>query len=353
MAGTPSFEAAPANAGPALSINYTTTNALALLVGAPRGTERLVEVKQAARDAHTRLVPHAEIQAAVTEMHESGNRLLRLTGRRTEGNFELPEHDGRVIEAQRLLGEAEAEVARLQRLDAERSPAYAVASRLARRAETEISDKPPGTTWQDHIELVLPKGDLSEHIQRQRSVISAKKLEIERAARTTTTREHAKRHAREQLDAIARPPDLTGLKHGRDIVLPAERLQVQMYNTSGGAVGFTSANDGAGLLAWLFRDQLLQRIDAEVDAMIGTKEGVTPEQREKVIARLEGELMDLERLDVEMTWRQGLQQREDVAIPALLGIRLVTEPVQPSRSSPGHAYDLVGASNPPGLGSFP
>jgi hypothetical protein len=336
------FEPGPVDAGPALSINYTTTSALTLLVGAPRGSERLIEVKHAARDAHTRLVPHAEVQEAVTEMHERKNRLLRLTGRRTEGNFELPQHDPRAIEAERLLGEAEAEVARLQRLDAERSPAYTVASRLAARAEQEIRDKPPGATWQDTDEVALPKGDLSEHIQRQRAAITAKKGEIERIARTVVTREYAKRHVREQLDTLARPPDLTGLKHGRVAVLPVEQLRVQMYNASGGAVGFTSANDGAGLLAWLFRDQLLQRIDSEVDAMIGAKEGMTPEQREKVIARLGVELMDLERLDAEMTWAQGLAHREDIAIPALLGISLVTEPAQLSGSTGGHAFDVVG-----------
>jgi hypothetical protein len=252
----------------------------------------------------------------------------------------------RAVEAARLLAEAEAEVARLQRLDAERSPAYAVASRLARRAETEISNKPAGTTWQDHDELVLPKGDLVEAIKQTRVAIADKKSEIEHIGRSPVTRQFAKRRAVEQLDAMARPPDLTGLKYGRDIAFPVERLQVRMYNASGGAVGFTSANDGAGLLVWLFRDALLQRIDAEVDVMIGAREGLEPDAREKVISRLGVELMDLERVDAEATWAAiarglAISHREDVAIPALLGIRLVTEPAQPSPSWP-QVFDVIG-----------
>jgi hypothetical protein len=145
---------------------------------------------------------------------------------------------------------------------------------------------------------------------------------------------------------MARPPDLTGLKYGRDIAFPVERLQVRMYNASGGAVGFTSANDGAGLLVWLFRDALLQRIDAEVDVMIGAREGLAPDAREKVISRLGVELMDLERVDAEATWAAiarglAISHREDVAIPALLGIRLVTEPAQPSPSWP-QVFDVIG-----------
>ena len=82
--------------------------------------------------------------------------------------------------------------------------------------------------------------------------------------------------------------------------------------------------------------------------MIGAKEAMTPEQREKVIARREGELMDLERLDVALTWpaiARGLAitHREDGSIAALIGVRLVTQPAQPSQSSPGHAFDVVGA----------
>lgn len=64
-----------------------------------------------------------------------------------------------------------------------------------------------------------------------------------------------------------------------------------------------------GLGAWLFRDQLLQRIDADVDMVIGFKKGMTPDERQVGIAALEGELLDLERLDAEMMWlaiAQGL-----------------------------------------------
>jgi hypothetical protein len=348
MAGTPGFEPGPVNSGPTLAIQHNTTNALALLVAAPRGTERLLMVRQNARDAHTRLIPFDETREAVTEMHQRKNRLQWLTGHRNEGGFELGDTDARVIEASARLEEAEREVKRLQRLDAERSPVYATASRLAARAEREISDRPAGTTWRDAEEPAIPKGDLGEAIQRQREAIRAKQAEIARIAKAPVTREVAKQHARDQLAAMARPPDLSGLKFGRDIVFPIERLQVEVHNSGGGTVGFAATNDGSGLVAWLFRDQLLQRIDAEVDKVIGAKEGMTPDERQVVVARLEGELMDLERLDVALTWAaiaQGLAitHREDVSIAALIGVRLVTQPVQSSQSSPGHAFDLVGA----------
>jgi hypothetical protein len=49
----PSLEPGPTNnTGPVLSLDYNTTNALALLVAAPRGSERLIEVKQFAHWRH-------------------------------------------------------------------------------------------------------------------------------------------------------------------------------------------------------------------------------------------------------------------------------------------------------------
>jgi len=255
------------------------------------------------RPCRARLIPHSERQASVTEMHQRKNRLLRVTGRRVDENFSLPPSDARVVEAENALEEAERKVQRLQRLDAERSPAWVTASRLAQRAETEIRNRPGGTTWHDADEPALPNGELVELITRQRVAIADKKAEIERLASATVTRADAKRLAREQLDAITRAPDLTGLKHGLDMLFPVERLRVEMFNTTGGALGFTSANDGSGLMAWLFCDELLQRIDTEVDAMIGAKEGMTATEREKMISKLEADLMDLERVDAEMTWR--------------------------------------------------
>lgn len=52
-----------------------------------------------------------------------------------------------------------------------------------------------------------------------------------------------------------------------------------------------------------------------------------------------------------LTWRviaegSNITHREDVAIPALLGITLVTEAVQPSRTSPAMAFDVTVVEKP-------
>lgn len=183
-----------------------------------------------------------------------------------------------------------------------RASAPCLCRRLAPGAKGRNRDqlcKPAGTAWQDHDELALPKGDLAEAVNRQRAAIAAKQAEIKRAK--ARVRDARARRAREQLDTNTHAPDLTGLNHDRDMVFPVERLRVEMFNTTAGTVGFTTANGGSGLVAWLFRDALLERIDSEIEQMIGADEGMAPSEQEVVASRLEGKLMELERLDAEMT----------------------------------------------------
>ena len=102
----------------------------------------------------------------------------------------------------------------------------------------------------------LPNGDLAEVIKQQRAAIADKKKEIERHRRAPVTREKARGDG-----AIYTPQIIVnGLAH---VVFPVDQLRV--------------ANEGLGLIAWQFRDTLLQRIDAEVGRDDRPNEGVAPE----------------------------------------------------------------------------
>ena len=71
------------------------------------------------------------------------------------------------------------------------------------------------------------------------------------------------------IDAIAERgrPDVSPLvKRDEDIAFSHERVQVSVYNTHTPAIGFASQPNMLGLLAWTFRDQLIKKLDAEIDA---------------------------------------------------------------------------------------
>lgn len=127
-----------------------------------------------------------------------------------------------------------------------------------------------------------------------------------------------------------------------------KRVQSQVI---GGAerlsLAFSEQPDAVALVCWMFHDELVKRLDAEIDAETDNGSALSHEQRELRTAEILGDLLATERDESALVWMaqsQGLpvEHRSDINPCAVLFLKLVTvtnghtEP-----SSPLHAYDVV------------
>ena len=127
-----------------------------------------------------------------------------------------------------------------------------------------------------------------------------------------------------------------------------ERAQVSIYNASLPLIGFGSMPDVLGLVAWLCKDEMIEKLDKMIDEACAGG-GMTRADRERAEAAVMSELLVVERRQVALVWegmRQGLPvtHRPDCDPKAILGVVAVVRPTAPQpRSSVVHAFDVVGA----------
>jgi hypothetical protein len=117
---------------------------------------------------------------------------------------------------------------------------------------------------------------------------------------------------------------------------------------SPGAVAYASeAIDVPATLAWLFRDALLERIDAAIDAESDDDNAMTHEQRKIRTAEIQNDILATERDEAALV-RSAMAQnlpvefRADCSPIAVLGVVMiaVTNGHAPETSWQ-HAYDVV------------
>jgi hypothetical protein len=97
------------------------------------------------------------------------------------------------------------------------------------------------------------------------------------------------------------------------------------------ALAFAQVPDTVELLAWLHRDLLIKRLDAEIDAESDDKAALTHEARQKAEAETMFDLIAVEHDESFFVWqaqaqRLPVEHRADISPLALLGLRLVTTP---------------------------
>jgi hypothetical protein len=107
---------------------------------------------------------------------------------------------------------------------------------------------------------------------------------------------------------------------------PTQRVTSQVYNTeTPAAIAFAQILDAASFMAWAFKDQLIKRLDAEIDSEKDDPNALTIEERQKRAALVMGDLRVIERQEAALMfkgWSEGLsiQPREDLDPVAMLNV---------------------------------
>jgi hypothetical protein len=128
----------------------------------------------------------------------------------------------------------------------------------------------------------------------------------------------------------------------------ADAAEVGMFllatPASPAVVGFVTLIDTAALMAWLHRDALLKRVDAEITAEADDTVALSPAKRQKQGAEVMGDLLAAERDEAALVWRaQGdglpVEHRADASPLAVLGVKLVAAKADtPSGTSVGLSW---------------
>ncbi|MGO7030640.1 hypothetical protein ACCS91_27255 [Rhizobium ruizarguesonis] len=206
-------------------------------------------------------------------------------------------------------------------------------SRLLTRIETYIRSLRSSVIQVPSSSIKVPSNDrLLPEIDKQRNEIATLFADRHETLSKATPSVEIKARARAEIEELARRgrPNVTSMvNHG-----PNEGVIWPDYKTiargSGIAVvlpgdtGHTRRVDAPHLplLAWLFKDRMLEAIEAEIDANSEDEHALSVEQRVKKLAEIDARILAAERVDVALTRQAGgaIDYREDTDPRAFLGI---------------------------------
>ena len=160
----------------------------------------------------------------------------------------------------------------------------------------------------------------------------------------------AKAQMRAQIEQLAMqgaPTVSDIIENDRRVIWPMQSVRAEIYNTGLPAVGFCEVPDAVALLAWLHRDLLIKRLDAEIATESDDGASLSHEARQQREAEVLGDLLAVEREEAAMVWSamsQNLpvEHRADCDPRAILQIGLVAQPrAAASGTSHEHAIDFA------------
>jgi hypothetical protein len=120
----------------------------------------------------------------------------------------------------------------------------------------------------------------------------------------------------------------TALIDGGKLTFPMTQHRSTVHNAQPGAVAHHEAPDALALVAWLHKDALLKKLDAEIDAVADDKNAMSVAAREQAEADIAEDLLETERLESLLVWRaqnEGLpvEHRSDADVRSILGVALI------------------------------
>ncbi|MGL3109407.1 hypothetical protein [Bradyrhizobium sp. BR 1432] len=249
-----------------------------------------------------------------------------------------------------------ADFKRLNERNETRSAAWRTASHVLLAVEGWLKDRrPPGTVLEDFSgpEPKLNKGEsLIDAIERLRRRGRELKADLHRISSAPYPSSYCKQQMRAQIEALAMQgaPSVSNLiEHDRPIVWPTQRVQSQVFSADP-ALAFAEIEAAVPLIAWLFKDALVKRLDAEIDTEADDGASLSHIEREKRLSEVQQDLLFSEYEEAQLVWaaleqKLPVEHRSDCSPLAILQCRLVTAPaaVNGRGTSPQHAFDIIGA----------
>jgi hypothetical protein len=297
----------------------------------PAARERLEAMRLAADDARAATRAHADRLSDLR--HRKRDAELRLRMLRAYPGSKIRDEDRPAAELISEITEVGARISKTDELVRERSERAGAISALVHRAEKWLGELPSTATLVDMepLEPKLGKGEaVIDAIERCRRRVRELVADAHRVRSAPVPSAEAKRRIRAEIDRIAAMGeiDVSGAIEGGDVL----RWPVSTHHIpiTGAGVGSLVQVDNTAVMAWLFRDQLIARLEAEVDLVADDAAALDDTDRAARLAEIASDQLATEREEValiETAARTGLTiaHRADVSIEALLGVHIIEQ----------------------------
>jgi hypothetical protein len=320
----------------------------------PGAAEKLRLLRLHRDDALALTVEFEQVRQASLTKIEAEGQLKRLTDHPQQGGFGLTDDNRSVISARRTLAKAIDDFERLKQLQEVRAAAFQSASAALVACEDWLKNGRPGNTTLEPVEVDVPKPakgeNLLDQIEARRRRVRELRADAHRIRSAPFPSAHCKAQMRSQIEALAmQGAPVVGdlIENDRQIVFQTLAVRSQVYNTEVPSVAFAELPDAVALFAWTFKDALVKRLDAEIDAEADDKAAMSHEARQKAEAEVMADLLAVERDECALVWQAQSQNlpcehRADVSVAALLSIALFTTPraVAFPETTPGYSWPL-------------
>jgi hypothetical protein len=244
-------------------------------------------------------------------------------------------------------------VRRLQERSEKLAAAWrAAAAPLAACEDFLKNGLPSGVVLQDH-ETEPPKlgknESLLDAVENRRRRVRELRADAHRIASAQFPADYTKAKMRRQISQLAeqgQPSVASLVELDGNVEFPTIRQQATVVGAQERSLAFSEQPDATALICWLFQDELVKRLDAEIDAETDGS-ALSHEQRELRTTEIMSDLLDVERDESFFVWEaqaRGLpyEHRSDISPLALLGLRLVTIPRanEAPETTPGYSWPM-------------
>ncbi|WP_128941536.1 hypothetical protein [Bradyrhizobium zhanjiangense] len=205
----------------------------------------------------------------------------------TEPGHNLGDDDPLVILERAALTKQDAELARLKRLEEEHGARRRVLAALVNAAETWI--KTASASMKIAMYPVEPpqlkKGEsIADAVERLRRRGRELQADLDRVRAAPWPSALARERMRAQIASMAeagRPLAHHLVDHGEPVAFARRSIPARVLNVAPEAIAFSEIPDTLALLAWLHQDELIRRLDAEIDTTADDANALDADQRRR------------------------------------------------------------------------
>jgi hypothetical protein len=349
------FEPGPANPQPHTITLFTPNNDPheVLPPGAPQN--KWTALHQRKVDGFAATPPFADVQELAHKKFQLQADIANKLKPKAEGGFGLSELA--VVSERRALERAEAELVRLTGLKEDRGARANIVAQLERSITDWLfrGGIPSDCTFEAvedaPLSELLKKGErIADAVERYRHRLRELAADLHRTRSAPWPSSVAKEKTKAKVEqwAEAAMPNLDNMiEHNSPLAFPSMTLSSFVRGTETPALAFTETTDTLGLFCWLFKDQLLAKINAGLDEAAVDQGALSQQQREQMEAQISSDMLTIERSEVACIWHaeaagEVLDFCADTSPQSLLGVQLVRRPrANGSGTSAGHAFDIV------------
>lgn len=319
----------------------------------------LVALRQRGEDAMNLARPlHDQLDDLRPDRHRLNASIAELKKPRGLGGPGLDDEHASVVDARQKLSRVEAEMVRLNELLEVRRARAQSAAALVMNVESWLRNgRPSGTVLVEATEIetksIIRRGETAgsalERLRHRLRELDADRHRVESAPLPSAL---AKVKMRGEIAQLAErgAPDVGALVevgHAISWPMTVQRLGLAaVVGKSGDRIvgdAMDEVTDTMALVAWLHRDALVARLEAEIDAIADDSAALSPEDRERKLAEIAQDRLVTERHEAALVrGMQGdglpVEHRADADPRAVLGVEAVV--AQPA-ADPGGLHGMA------------